>query len=92
MKNNFHLKSMTNLEEIKHNEKNTLIEENSENQTGDKLLAGEFFLTPLQALLLNKKLPPGFKLELEEVYLKTAADIPKEPTNLTGKKRKKKVI
>ena len=40
----------------------------------------------------NQKINLTAITELEEVYLKTAADIPKEPTNLTGKKRKKKVI
>ena len=82
---------MTNIEETKNVDNSNLIEENSENQSSNKLLNGEYLLTPLQVLILNKKLPPGFKLELEEIYLKTAADIHKETTNMIGKKRKKKV-
>ena len=82
---------MTNIEETKNVDNSNLIEENSENQSSNKLLNGEYLLTPLQVLILNKKLPPGFKLELEEIYLKTASDIPKETTNMIGKKRKKKV-
>ena len=45
---------------------------------------GEFYLSHLQALILNKKLPPGYKLELEEVYTKTT-----ENTNNFNNKKKK---
>jgi hypothetical protein len=34
------------------------------------LRPGEYFLTPLQAFLINKKLARGVKLELEENYIK----------------------
>ncbi len=48
-----------------------------------QLKQGEFMLSYLQALLLNKKLPKGYKLELEEVYIKTA----EQNNNFIGKKR-----
>jgi hypothetical protein len=31
---------------------------------------GHFMLTPLQVLMINKKMPKGYKLELEENLLK----------------------
>lgn len=48
-----------------------------------QLKQGEFMLSYLQALLVNKKLPKGYKLELEEVYTKTA----EQTNNFIGKKR-----
>ena len=57
------------------------------NHTNDKvdLKPGEFMLSNVQTLFLNKQMPYGFKLELEEVYLKTA-DV--NNTQFNGKKRK----
>ena len=37
----------------------------------EELKIGQFLLTPLQSILLNKKFPSGFKLETEENYLKS---------------------
>jgi hypothetical protein len=44
---------------------------------------GEFMITNLQALIINKLMPVGVKLELEETYLKSA-----EVKVFIGKKRK----
>ena len=48
-----------------------------------QLRQGEFMLSYLQVLLINKKMPKGYKLELEEVYVKTAEQV----NNFIGKKR-----
>lgn len=49
------------------NSKNNQIEENhSKNQ----LKLGEFMLTPLEGIILNKKMPHGYKFETEENILK----------------------
>ena len=37
----------------------------------DDLKIGQYYLTPLQSILLNKKFPMGFKLETEENILKS---------------------
>ena len=37
----------------------------------EELKIGHFFLTPLQSIILNKKIPFGFKLETEENILKS---------------------
>ena len=46
---------------------------NIENVTfkNDDLKIGQYYLTPLQSILLNKKIPMGFKLETEENILKS---------------------
>ena len=49
-------------------ERNNLIN-NQENDIDLKL--GQYMLTPLQSILLNKKMPFGFKLETEENILKS---------------------
>ena len=54
---------------------NNLINSKS-NQTGEintnsQLKKGQFMLTPLEGLLLNKKMPRGFKFETEDNILKT---------------------
>jgi len=55
----------------------------TDHPTTSVLKQGEFMLSYLQALLINKQLPKGYKLELEEVYIKTA----EQNTNFIGKKR-----
>jgi hypothetical protein len=35
------------------------------------LKPGQYYLTPLQALLINRNLSSGVKLELEEIFLKS---------------------
>lgn len=48
------------------------------------LLPGEYLLTPLQVLIINKTLKAGFKIELEEHYVKYT----EPPQNFLTKKRK----
>ena len=48
---------------------NNIIENGS--LKNDELKIGQYYLTPLQSLLLNKKFPMGFKLETEENILKS---------------------
>ena len=45
---------------------------NNENKSQNKpaLKLGEFYLTPLESFIINKSMPHGFKLELEENLLK----------------------
>ena len=45
---------------------------NNENKSQNKpaLKLGEFYLTPLESFIINKSMPQGFKLELEENLLK----------------------
>jgi hypothetical protein len=92
MKNHFYLKSMTQVQNIEESSEFKLKEENNQNGDHEDLKQGEFILSALQVLILNKRMPIGFKLEAEEVYLKTAADIiPVTKPVLTGKKRKNNV-
>lgn len=56
---------------------------NQKNHDDIEIKEGEFMITCLHALLINKTLPVGYKLELEMVYEKTA-----EQSNVViGKKR-----
>ena len=48
----------------------------------NKLKIGQFMLTPLEGIILNKKMPRGYKFELEENILKS---------NEIGKNQPKKV-
>lgn len=84
MSEEFYLKSMTTEAELEIKNDIELKEENIEENKSD-----EFFLTALQILLINKKLPSGYKLEFEENYLKSVATeniAHKGP--MIGKKRK----
>ena len=58
------------------------------NQTGEnnsisQLKVGEFILTPLEGMLLNKKMPHGFKFETKESILKSS-----EPSKIKPKRLK----
>ena len=56
------------------NQQNKEIERNNQSnnqEEKEELKIGQFFLTPLQSILLNKKMPFGFKLETEENILKS---------------------
>ena len=69
-------------------ERNNLIN-NQENEVDLKL--GQYMLTPLQSILLNKKMPFGFKLETEENILKsleTTKNQAKKSKNATRHKDK----
>lgn len=61
----------------------TISQYNNNQVDNQQLKQGEFMLSYLQALLINKKIPKGYKLELEEVYVKTA----EQANNFIGKKR-----
>ena len=62
------------------NNKNVQKEDYSSN---NKLKIGQYILTPLECLLLNKKMPRGFKFEIENNILKQL-----EPTKIQPKKMK----
>ncbi len=83
---------MTQVQNVEDSSEFKLKEENNQNGDLEELKPGEFMLSALQVLLLNKRMPNGFKLEAEEVYLKTAADVTTvtKPV-MTGKKRKNNV-
>ena len=49
-------------------EKNSII---NEALPEEKLKKGQYYLTPLQSIIINKKFPHGFKLETEENILKS---------------------
>ena len=44
--------------------------QNEKNNSNNYLKLGEFMLTPLEGIILNKKMPHGYKFELEENILK----------------------
>ena len=52
--------------------------------TNDELKIGQFMLTPLECLIINKKMPKGYKFEPEEMLIKSI-----ETTKITPKKIKK---
>ena len=57
---------------------------NTKSQIQPELKLGEYFLTPLESFIINKKMPRGFKLELEENLKKLT-----ESYNKDRKKNKK---
>ena len=57
----------SNLNNLNHSNNNQSEQFNSNNQ----LKLGQFMLTPLEVLILNKKMPSGYKFESEENILKT---------------------
>ena len=75
------------------NQKNTkenifIIENNNNNNLNSvvnkiKLKSVEFMLTPLETLIINKKMPFGYKLDTEENIIKSKEIIKK---NITKKK------
>ena len=77
------------------NQKNTkenifIIENNNNNNLNSvvnkiKLKSVEFMLTPLETLIINKKMPFGYKLDTEENIIKSKEIIKK---NITNKKKK----
>jgi hypothetical protein len=54
----------------------------------NNLQEGQYMLTPLQGILLNKLIPRGFKLETEENMLKALDQI----TRTAPKRQKSSVI
>eukprot|EP00340_Litonotus_pictus_P006282 CAMPEP_0170517332 /NCGR_PEP_ID=MMETSP0209-20121228/3355_1 /TAXON_ID=665100 ORGANISM="Litonotus pictus, Strain P1" /NCGR_SAMPLE_ID=MMETSP0209 /ASSEMBLY_ACC=CAM_ASM_000301 /LENGTH=445 /DNA_ID=CAMNT_0010802555 /DNA_START=26 /DNA_END=1363 /DNA_ORIENTATION=- len=81
---------MTTEGELESNTEIKLKEELTEVQPTEEQKQGEYLLSTLQVILINKKMPPGYKIEFEETYLKTASDgngIVKTGS-MIGKKRK----
>lgn len=78
---------MTQDSEMRSNKDMRLNEESSAQNMNNELKPGEFMLTYLQVLFLNKKLPLGYKLELKDSYMKTA----EQSSSFVGHKRKKAV-
>ena len=66
--NNSEAKNISGNDQMQSQDKN-----NNENASfkNDDLKIGQYYLTPLQSILLNKKFPMGFKLETEENILKS---------------------
>ena len=66
-----------NLEENKNsslNQQNKETEKNGQmniEEEKESLKLGQYILTPLQSIIINKKMPFGFKLETEENILKS---------------------
>ena len=54
------------------NIKNSKTNKKEENNTKNQLKLGEFNFTPLECLILNKKMPYGFKFEAETSILKSS--------------------
>lgn len=46
-------------------------EQKKDEKEGEELKLGQYILTPLQSILINKKIPFGFKLETEENIIKS---------------------
>jgi hypothetical protein len=66
--NNSEAKNITGNDQIQSQDKNNIENGSLKN---DDLKIGQYYLTPLQSILLNKKFPMGFKLETEENILKS---------------------
>lgn len=73
---------MTEFTENRDSENLELKEQNSQAEN-HKLRPGEFLLTAIQAILINKHMPKGYKLETEEMYLKS-----EDISRFNGRKRK----
>lgn len=72
-----------------------LKEDNLDSKTYEELKPGEYYLSTLQSMLINKQLPLGYKLELEDSYFKSLDEIKKqnqdELSHYTGKRKKNNV-
>ena len=66
--NNSEAKNISGNDQMQSQDKNTIENASFKN---DDLKIGQYYLTPLQSILLNKKFPIGFKLETEENILKS---------------------
>ena len=66
--NNTQGKNITGNDQVQSQDKNNIENVSFKN---DDLKIGQYYLTPLQSILLNKKIPMGFKLETEENILKS---------------------
>ena len=66
--NNSEAKNISGNDQMQSQDKNNIENASFKN---DDLKIGQYYLTPLQSILLNKKFPMGFKLETEENILKS---------------------
>ena len=66
--NNSEAKNISGNDQMQFQDKNNIENASFKN---DDLKIGQYYLTPLQSILLNKKFPMGFKLETEENILKS---------------------
>ena len=66
--NNSEAKNISGNDQMQSKDKNNIENASFKN---DDLKIGQYYLTPLQSILLNKKFPMGFKLETEENILKS---------------------
>ena len=66
--NNSEAKNISGNDQMQSQDKNNIENVSLKN---DDLKIGQYYLTPLQSILLNKKFPMGFKLETEENILKS---------------------
>ena len=66
--NNSEAKNISGNDRMQSQDKNNIENASFKN---DDLKIGQYYLTPLQSILLNKKFPMGFKLETEENILKS---------------------
>ena len=66
--NNSEAKNISGNDQMQYQDKNNIENASFKN---DDLKIGQYYLTPLQSILLNKKFPMGFKLETEENILKS---------------------
>lgn len=87
MKFDFHLKAMTETLPPLNNDL-SLKEDENKNNNEEPNNSEDYQLTCLQAMLLNKKLPQGYKFELREIYEKTSIDYLNHKQNFVSKKRK----
>ena len=80
--NSLEEKNISSNNHLPQQEKNIITENTLKN---DSLKFGEYYLTPLQSILLNKKFPPGFKLE-------TVENIEKSLEQIKAQEKKQKQI
>ena len=61
-------------------------------QNNEDLKIGQYILTPLQSIFINKKMPSGFKLETEENILKAIDTKNQAKKNKNTAKHKEKIM
>jgi len=93
MAEQFYIKTMTTVEDTENQNNLNLTEEKEEIEPSEQPKPGEYVLSALQALIINKRLPKGYKLEPEEIYLKGLEEESRKienenRNNMVGKKRK----
>ena len=77
---------------VVHNNENGSINLIKTSQKNEDLKIGQYILTPLQSIFINKKMPPGFKLETEENILKAIDTKNQAKKNKNNAKHKEKMM